>query len=284
MPDNAHYESILAAADFLKQRVDTSANLALVLGSGWDLLIERIKNPERVPYAVVPGMRRSAVPGHAGEWVSGTVSGVRVLVMSGRMHLYEGLDLKTVTRPVYVMKQLGVGKLVLTNAVGAVNTAFTPGDMMLITDHINLTGQNALIGENDERLGQRFFDMTHTYDPALMDAARRVAAAQGFPLREGVYAQMTGPCYETPAEIRMLRAMGADAIGMSTVPEATVARHAGLKTLGLSCMTNMAAGVLDQPLSHQEVLETAARVRGQYGDFMQALVERMEGPGAAENG
>ncbi|MDL2205890.1 purine-nucleoside phosphorylase [Eubacteriales bacterium OttesenSCG-928-N13] len=272
---NRYYESILAAADFIQDRIDIKPQIALVLGSGWDLLTEQIENPSKIPYQLVPGMRASGVVGHAGEFVFGSIAGKPVMVMSGRYHLYEGLTLQQVTLPIRVIKQLGVEQLILTNAAGAINTGYQPGDMMLITDHINFTCQNPLIGENDARLGDRFFDMCHVYDPRMMDCARDVAKQQGFTLQEGVYAQMTGPCYETPAEIRMLRTMGADAIGMSTVPEATVARHANLPTLGLSCMTNMAAGVLDQPLSHTEVLDTANRVRESYGKFMLDLVSKL---------
>lgn len=272
---HTYYEMIEAATGYIQSKTKQRPKLALVLGSGWDMLIEKIENPERISYKDVPGMKPSGVMGHAGEWVFGRVSNVPVMVMSGRYHLYEGHDLKMVTLPIRVMKAFGIEKLILTNAAGAINTDFEPGDMMLISDHINLTSNNSLIGANDERLGDRFFDMTNVYDKAMRETARQLARELSFTLREGVYAQMTGPCFETPAEIRMLRTLGADAIGMSTVPEATVAAHAKMATLGLSCMTNMAAGVLDQPLSHAEVLETAARVRVAYGRFMTELVRRI---------
>ncbi len=266
-------QKIQAAADFIRSRIDIAPKLGLVLGSGWNMIAKDIESPVRISYADVPGMVASTVPGHAGEWVFGRTGGREVCIMSGRIHYYEGHSLKDVTLPIRVMKALGIEKVVLTNAAGAVNKGFQPGDMMLVTDHINLTANNPLIGRNDDDLGTRFPDMSRAYDPEMQAVARSIAAEQNLTLREGVYMWLTGPTFETPAEIRMARALGADAVGMSTVPEVIVARHGGMRVLALSCMTNMAAGVLDQPLSHQEVLETMNRVQMPYRSFIARLIE-----------
>lgn len=266
-------QKIQTAAEFIRQRVPFAPRLGLVLGSGWNMILEDMESPVRIPYAEVPGMIASTVPGHAGEWVFGKIGGREVCVMAGRIHYYEGHALKDVTLPIRVMKALGIETVVLTNAAGAVNKGFEPGDMMLVTDHINLTANNPLIGPNDDDLGTRFPDMSKAYDPALREVAKAIALEQGLTLREGVYMWLTGPTFETPAEIRMARTLGADAVGMSTVPETIVARHGGIKVLALSCMTNMAAGVLDQPLSHLEVLETMGRVRVPYRAFIARLIE-----------
>lgn len=266
-------KKIETAAAYLRERVPFSPKLGLVLGSGWNMILEDIESPVRIPYAQVPGMIASNVPGHAGEWVFGRVGGREIAVMSGRIHYYEGHSLKDVTLPIRAMKALGVETVVLTNAAGAVNVGFEPGDMMMLTDHINMTANNPLIGANDEDLGTRFPDMSQAYDRELQEVARAVAREQALTLREGVYMWLTGPSFETPAEIRMARALGADAVGMSTVPETIAARHGGTRVLALSLMTNMAAGVVDQPLSHAEVLETAARVRVKYRAFVARLIE-----------
>lgn len=268
-----YMQKIDRAAAYIRERVSISPKLGLVLGSGWNMILEDIKDAVRIPYGDVPGMARSTVPGHAGEWVFGKIRGREVCVMSGRIHYYEGHSLKDVTLPMRIMKALGIEKVVLTNAAGAVNRDFQPGDMMLITDHINLTASNPLIGANEDALGTRFPDMTKAYDPEMCEVAKSIAKAQGLTLREGVYMWLTGPTFETPAEIRMARILGADAVGMSTVPEVIVARHGGMRVLALSCMTNMAAGVLDQPLSHQEVLDTMRRVQVPYRAFIERLIE-----------
>lgn len=266
-------KKIQTAAEYIRRRVPFQPKLALVLGSGWNMIVEDMQSPVRIPYREVPGMVASTVVGHAGEWVFGKIGGREICVMSGRIHYYEGHDLKDVTLPVRIMKALGVEVLVLTNAAGAVNVGFQPGDMMALTDHINMTGTNPLIGPNDDALGVRFPDMSKAYDPELREIAKSVAREQKLTLREGVYMWLTGPTYETPAEIRMARALGADAVGMSTVPEVIVARHGGMRVLALSCMTNMAAGVLDQPLTHKEVLDTMDRVRVPYRAFIARLIE-----------
>lgn len=269
-----YYDVVRGAADFIAARVPVQPEIGLVLGSGWDMLLGSVEDAVHISYADVPGMSASTVPGHAGEWVFGRLCGRNVAIMSGRSHYYEGHDLRAVTLPVRIMQLLGVKILMLTNAAGAINTGFQAGDLMLITDHINMTANSPLIGPNDDRLGTRFPDMSRAYDRDLIALARKVATEQNFAIREGVYAQMTGPSFETPAEIRMLRTLGADAVGMSTVPEVVAARHGGMRVLGVSCMTNMAAGVLDQPLSHAEVLETAARVREPFRRFMFEMVRR----------
>lgn len=263
------------AAEAILDRIGTEVRASLVLGSGWNVLIDSVEDPIRIPYAFVPGMAQSSVLGHAGEWVFGRVGGKKVLIMSGRLHYYEGHDIKRVVFPVRVMKRLGVQTLVLTNAAGAVNKAYGVCDLMALSDHINLSGQNPLIGKNDDEFGLRFPDMSRVYDERLRTLAGKAAKAAGITLHEGVYAWFTGPSFETPAEIRMARTLGADAVGMSTVPEAITARHAGMDVLALSCVTNMAAGVLDQPLSHAEVLEATEKAKCGIGTFMENLIPQL---------
>lgn len=215
----------------------------------------------QIPYGDIPHFPVSTVAGHKGQFVVGKLEGREVLCMQGRFHYYEGYDLKQVTLPVRVMKLLGIGTLIVTNAAGGINTGFRPGNLMLIEDHLNLTGENPLIGENLEAFGERFFDMTVAYDREYRTLAENLAAELDIPLQKGVYAWLTGPNYETPAEIRYLRTIGADAVGMSTVPEVLVARHCGLRVCGISCITNLAAGMGEGLLSHEEVKETADRVK-----------------------
>ncbi len=263
------------AADYLLLRAGVKPRVGVVLGSGWGGLLTGVEGAVKVPYQDVPGMKRSTVVGHQGAWIFGHVNGQPCAIMSGRLHYYEGHDLKDVTFPVRVMKAMGIEVLILTNAAGAVNVGFNAGDLMLITDHINFTGANPLFGANEDCLGPRFPDMSRAYDQELLGIARAVAREQAFPVREGVYAWFTGPSFETPAEIKMARAMGADAVGMSTVPETIVARHAGMRVLAASCATNMAAGVTDQPLSHEEVMQTAARVEAPFKKFLFELIGRV---------
>lgn len=265
------FDLIRDAAAYVRAE-NPKPQIGMILGSGWDLVTDAVEHQVRTPYSSVPGMKSSTVEGHAGEWVQGELSGKRVAIMSGRLHYYEGYSLSDITFPVRVLKEMGASVLIVTNAAGAVNTDYRCGDLMLIRDHINMTANNPLMGDNLREQGPRFPDMSTAYDRELRKIASQVAMEQELMMREGVYAQMTGPSFETPAEIRMLRAIGADAVGMSTVPEVIVARHAGMRVLGISCMTNMAAGVLDQPLSHQEVLDTAKRMRGQFLNYMRALV------------
>jgi purine-nucleoside phosphorylase len=249
--------------------------LAIVLGSGLGDFAGSLGQSVSLPYGDVPKWPRSAVAGHAGQLVVGASRGTRIVALAGRVHLYEGYDPGTVTFAVRVLGVLGVRILILTNASGGVNTGFAQGALMVMDDHINLTGQNPLAGPNDDRFGPRFPDMSSVYSARLRAAADEAGKAAGVPLTHGVYAALLGPSYETPAEIRYLRTIGADAVGMSTVPEAIVARHMGIEVLGLSCITNMAAGVLPQPLDHSEVMETARRVRGQFIALLEGIIARL---------
>lgn len=251
------------------------ADIGVILGSGLGDYAEALEDAVKLPYSEIPGFPRSTVAGHAGMWCCGTLYGKRVVMMQGRFHYYEGYGMKDVTLPVRVMKKIGVKTLVVTNAAGGVNLGYHPGELMVIGDMFSMTAQNPLIGPNLDAFGPRFPDMSCAFDKELRALAHECANEQGFALREGVYAQMTGPTYETPAEIRMLRTLGADAVGMSTVPEVIVARHGGMRVLGISCITNMAAGILDQPLNHAEVTETANRVKGQFRNLLDRIIEKM---------
>ena len=251
------------------------ADIGVILGSGLDDYAEALEDAVKLPYSEIPGFPRSTVAGHAGMWCCGTLYGKRVVMMQGRFHYYEGYGMKDVTLPVRVMQKIGVKTLIVTNAAGGVNLGYHPGELMVIGDIFSMTAQNPLIGPNLDAFGPRFPDMSCAFDKELRALAHECANEQGFALREGVYAQMTGPTYETPAEIRMLRTLGADAVGMSTVPEVIVARHGGMRVLGISCITNMAAGILDQPLNHAEVTETANRVKGQFRNLLDRIIEKM---------
>ncbi|CAM2805786.1 purine-nucleoside phosphorylase [Paenibacillus sediminis] len=252
---------IKEAADYVRSRTDAKPEVGLILGSGLGILADLITDAVTIAYNDIPHFPQSTVEGHAGELLIGTIQGRTVVMMKGRFHMYEGYGPEVTAFPVRVMKELGVKSLLVTNAAGGVNTSFEPGDLMLISDHLNLTGRNPLIGPNDPALGVRFPDLSEAYSRRLRGFAKEAANKKGISVREGVYAGLLGPNYETPAEIVMLRTLGADAVGMSTVSEVIVARHAGIEVLGISCITNMAAGILDQPLSHDEVMETADRVR-----------------------
>ena len=251
------------------------ADIGVILGSGLGDYAEALEDAVKLPYSEIPGFPRSTVAGHAGMWCCGTLHGKRVVMMQGRFHYYEGYGMKDVTLPVRVMQKIGVKTLIVTNAAGGVNLGYHPGELMVIGDIFSMTAQNPLIGPNLDAFGPRFPDMSCAFDKELRVLAHECANEQGFALREGVYAQMTGPTYETPAEIRMLRTLGADAVGMSTVPEVIVARHGGMRVLGISCITNMAAGILDQPLNHAEVTETANRVKGQFRNLLDRIIEKM---------
>jgi purine-nucleoside phosphorylase len=269
------FDRVNEAADFLRSRIGTAPEVAVVLGSGLGAFADRLREARVLPYEQIPHWPASRVPGHAGRLVVGESAGRRVAALAGRVHFYEGHDMGTVCLAVRVMGRLGVRVLVLTNAAGGVNTGFAKGALMVIDDHINLLGANPLIGPNDERFGPRFPDMTEVYSRRLRELAVRTAAGRGLAVARGVYAALTGPSFETPAEIRYLRGIGADAVGMSTVPEAIAARHMGLEVLGISCITNMAAGVLPQPLGHEEVIETTARVGDQFIGLLEGIVEGM---------
>ena len=264
------------AADYIREKLGShKPELAITLGSGLGDLADQLADPVLIPYAEIPHFPVSTVPGHKGRFVAGTLGGKEVLCMQGRFHYYEGYDLKQVTMPVRVMKLLGIQTLIVTNAAGGINLGFKAGDLMLIEDHLNLTGENPLIGQNLDEFGLRFFDMTVAYDKEYRELARKAASEEGISLQSGVYAWLTGPNFETPAEIRYLRTIGADAVGMSTVPEVLVARHCDLRVCGISCITNLAAGMGDGLLSHEEVNETADRVKNDFMKLVTRLVSMM---------
>jgi purine-nucleoside phosphorylase len=275
MSASTDFDRVEQAAGFVRGRLAGNVpDVAIVLGSGLGAFADRLESAVRVPYADIPHWPRSTVIGHAGVLVAGTSAGRRVLTLAGRAHFYEGHPLTTVTFATRVLGRLGVKTLVLTNAAGGINTAFSPGTLMVIDDHLNLMGSNPLVGPNEDRWGVRFPDMTEVYSTRLRSVVDAAARQVGVDLKHGVYAGLHGPSYETPAEIRYLRTIGADAVGMSTVPEAIVARHMGLEVLGISCITNPAAGVLPEPLHHDEVMEVARRVSGQFIAVLEAFVAR----------
>ncbi|NGQ94656.1 purine-nucleoside phosphorylase [Brevibacillus sp. SYP-B805] len=263
------------AKETIEAKLTEKPTIGLVLGSGLGVLAEEIENPVIIPYQEIPGFSRSTVVGHKGQLVIGRLEGKQVVAMQGRFHYYEGHDLDAVTFPIRVMKLIGVETVIITNAAGGINESYRPGDLMLIADHLNMTFRNPLIGPNDERFGPRFPDMSEAYSRKLRALAKSVAEELGIALREGVYVGLLGPSYETPAEIRMFRYLGGDAVGMSTVPEVIVARHMGLNVLGISCISNMAAGILDQPLSHEEVMETTEKVKTTFLSLIHGIIARM---------
>jgi len=265
----------MSAESFLKSRLSAAPQVAVVLGSGLGAFADAVENPVTVPYSEIPGWPRSTAIGHAGKLVAGTLEGVPAVVMAGRAHLYEGYTAEEVVFGVRVLKGLGVKCLIVTNASGGINTSFRTGQLVMISDHINLLGQNPLTGQNDERLGPRFPDMTEAYSKCCREAARAAAREMNLDLPEGVYAAVPGPSYETPAEIRYLRAIGADLVGMSTVPEVIAANHVGMRVLGISCVTNAAAGVLDQKLDHAEVLATGEKMKGTLTELLRRIVPRL---------
>lgn len=266
---------IQEAADFISSKTSVSPKVGLILGSGLGVLADHIENAVSIAYQEIPYFPQSTVEGHAGELLIGSVHGTSVVLMKGRFHMYEGYGPELTAFPVRVMKALGVEKLLVTNAAGGINTSYNPGDLMLIADHINMTGRNPLTGPNDNELGARFPDMSEAYSRKLREVAKQVAEEKGIPLQEGIYVGLLGPSYETPAEIRMFRTLGADAVGMSTVSEVIVARHAGIEVLGISCISNMAAGILDQPLSHEEVIETTDRVREKFLNLVLGIIPKL---------
>ncbi len=268
----ALWDHIQEAAAFVRQPAVNNPPVGLVLGSGLGNFAEHVEVLGRIPFASIPHFPTAHVLGHKGEWVFADVAGTHVVIMNGRVHAYEGYAMHEVTFGVRVMRALGVHTVVLTNAAGGVNPTYYPGDLMVLADHINLTGMNPLLGPNDERLGPRFPDMTHLYTQALRRALHQCGATQGVPLREGVYAGLSGPNYETPAEIRYLQRIGVDAVGMSTVAEAIVARHMGMRVAGLSVISNHAAGIMPQPLSHAEVTDVGRQVEPQVLRLLTAFI------------
>ena len=264
------------AADYIKAKMNGyEPEVGLVLGSGLGDLADEIQNPIIIDYKDIPNFPVSTAPGHKGRLVIGELEGKKVLCMQGRFHYYEGYKMYQVVFPVQVMKLLGIEKMIITNAAGCVNRDWEPGTLMLITDHIKLVDESPLRGANLEELGSRFFDMSYVYDRDLQKLALNAAKTVNVDLKQGVYMYFSGPNYETPAEIRVADRLGADAVGMSTVPEVIAASHCGIKVLGISCMTNMAAGILDQPITHEEVLETGARVKHEFQMLVKAIVKEI---------
>ena len=251
------------------------ADVAVILGSGLGGYEEQLMDPAEINYEEIPSFPVSTVPGHAGKFVTGTIRDKRVMVMSGRFHSYEGYSMDKVTLPVRVMSLMGVKTLIITNAAGAVNEGFKPGELVILEDFINLSGRNPLRGKNQDRFGPRFPDMTAAFDPQLRHVAMQEANKLGIDIKSGVYCWMNGPCFETPAEIRMVRILGADLVGMSTVPETIVARHCGMRVLGISSVTNMAAGILDTPIDHEEVLAVGEAVKETFRKLVDAVIDTM---------
>ena len=282
------YEKAKEAADFIRSRYAGEIKVAIVLGSGLGAFAEDLENAVRISYEEIPNFQKSTVEGHAGQLVLGEIEGVSVAVQQGRFHYYEGYDMQQVILPVRTFGLLGIKKLILTNAAGSVRTSMKPGGLMLIRDHINLMGANPLRGANDSRFGVRFPDMTNVYDIEYQEIASAEAKKMSLErvekgidrearqlLRRGVYCGLSGPCYETPAEIRMIRLLGADAVGMSTVPEAIAARHQEIKVLGISCITNLAAGMSDDIIHHEEVMETGARVATVFKALLRRIIPKL---------
>jgi purine-nucleoside phosphorylase len=263
------------ALEYIQAKLDRKPTVGLILGSGLGVLADEIEDPLKIPYHDIPGFPQSTVEGHVGQLVIGKLEEKNVIAMQGRFHYYEGYSLDLVTLPVRLMKKLGVEQLIVTNAAGGINTDFSPGNLMIIEDHLNLTSQNPLRGPNDNDFGVRFPDMSQAYKKELRELAFQVAEEHQVQLQKGVYVGLTGPSYETPAEIRMLRKLGADAVGMSTVPEVIVAAHSGVKVLGISCITNMASGIFKQPLSHEEVMETAELAKSTFLSLVKGVVSKM---------
>ncbi len=282
------YEQAAAAAEFIREKCSAAPKTAIVLGSGLGRFADSVSNAVRIPYEEIPGFARSTVEGHAGQLVLGKIDGHDVVVQQGRFHYYEGYDMQQVMLPVRAFGLMGVRNLVLTNAAGSLNSDMTPGSLMIISDHLNCIGVNPLRGPNDGRFGARFPDMTEVYDREFQQIAHEEAEAiareryaQGRDatltdlVHRGVYCALSGPTYETPSEVRMYRQLGADAVGMSTVPEAIAARHMGMRTLGISCITNLAAGMTEGEIDHSEVMDTGARVAEVFGELLRRFVGRI---------
>lgn len=269
-------QRISDAAQYIKARITEAPSIGLILGSGLGDFADGLENRVVIPFAEIPDFPQPTVEGHAGAFVIGSCQGKTVVALQGRIHYYEGHPQQVITIPVRVMALLGVKQIVLTNACGGVNLNFAPGDLMLISDHINYSGSNPLIGQNLDQFGPRFPDLSNVYTKELRTKIMKVAEKNGIALRQGVYVMYSGPNYETPAEIRMFRMMGADAVGMSTVPEAIVAAHCGMDVVGISCITNMAAGVLPQKLNHQEVVETAALLHDKFQKLLTLVIDLLD--------
>ena len=269
------YERAEHAARIIRSRTTETPRIAIILGSGLGAFADDFENAVSIPYEDITGFPRSTAAGHAGRLVIGKIDQVPLMAMQGRVHFYEGYSLEQVTFPIRVFKLLGIKTLILTNASGGVNVQFSQGALMIISDHLNLLGDNPLRGPNDTRFGPRFPDMTAVYSPELQEIVIEEAKALNVEVRRGIYAALAGPSYETPAEIHLMRTLGADAVGMSTVPEAIVARHMDLEVLGISCITNMAAGISDEPINHDDVMATGDRVRETFTQLLRKVVGRI---------
>ncbi|MCX8129943.1 MAG: purine-nucleoside phosphorylase [Clostridia bacterium] len=267
-----YYEKVSETAKYIKERIKEKPVIGIILGSGLGPLVNHLENPEEIDYTEIPHFPVTTVEGHAGKLVSGKIGGKTVLVMKGRFHHYEGYDISQVIYHIRVFKLLGINDLLVTNAAGGINKEFKSGALMLIKDHISFFAPSPLRGKNVNEFGVRFPDMSEAYSRSLINIAKDTAGKLGIDVQEGIYAFAQGPMYETPAEIRALSILGADAVGMSTVPEVIAARHAGMRVLGMSCITNMAAGILDQPLNHEEVMQTAKRVEEKFTNLVKAIV------------
>jgi purine-nucleoside phosphorylase len=269
------YQHAGEAAEFIRRQIRVAPQIVLVLGSGLGAFADELHNASIIPYSEIPNFPRSSAIGHAGKLVVGKVADVPIAVMAGRVHYYEGYSMQQVTFPMRVFSRLGIRTALLTNAAGGINLQLQQGCLVVLKDHINLQGNNPLIGPNDERFGERFIDMTEAYDSNFRKIALEEGRKLGINICDGIYVAVPGPSYETPAEIRFLRTIGADVVGMSTVPEVIIARHCRMKILAISCVTNMAAGVLNQPINHAEVLEIGERVRTSFIALLKALIPRM---------
>lgn len=274
-PELTLYDRAQRAAEQIRSRATVKPAVAVVLGSGLGAFADELSDAIPISYREISGFAQATVEGHAGKLVIGKAGNVPIAAMQGRFHFYEGYSLDEVTFPVRVLKLLGVRTLILTNAAGSLNTELTPGSLMIISDHLNLMGANPLIGPNDDRFGPRFPDLSSTYDPELQSLVIEEAKAMDIDMRRGVYAALSGPSYETPAEIHMVRTLGADAVGMSTVPEAIVARHMELRLIGISCITNLAAGVSDRPIDHSQVMEIGKSVRSQFTELLRRVIAKL---------
>lgn len=279
MSESSLYERVQAAAAAVRAKTKVVPQVGLILGSGLGAFADKLTNPTKIEYGEIPGFPRSHVQGHAGRLVVGEAQGVSCVAMQGRVHMYEGHSAETVSFPARVLVTLGAKILIITNAAGGINASWNPGTLMLIKDHIDMLRDHALRGPNDERFGPRFPDMTKAYAPELRQLVLDAAKAQGIALQTGVYVAMPGPAYETPAEVQMLQRMGADATGMSTVPEVVVARHMGARVIGISCITNQAAGISGHELSHAEVTETATRVRATFERLLETILSTLAARG-----
>ena len=269
-------EKYRIAADYISVRIDRVPQTAIIIGSGLGPLADSLEQPIEIDYRDIPGFPETTVKGHAGKLICGILGGRRVLAMKGRFHYYEGYDISQVVFHIRVFRLLGISGLIVTNAAGGVNTSFRPGDLMLITDHISFFAPSPLRGGNLDEFGTRFPDMCDAYDKGLIECAEKIGKSIGIDLKKGVYAFAQGPMYETPAEIRALRILGADAVGMSTVPEVITARHCGMKVLGISCITNMAAGILERKLDHTEVVETAKKVEKTFIQLVTDIISNLQ--------